>query len=443
MINSSSKSILIRNYVLSEMEHGVFRCGERLPGTRDLADRLNISLLTVQNALETLEKEGVLRVIPRRGTYVDCEAKNRILQSNISCYIPWEELPWGQEFRRRCSEQIPQLHFSTLMPQSVFEIRATPETQSRSDEYLDLAPIFSRLWPDIHDFYEPQLHTFSRGEKIFGIPILFSPRVVFIHTGMFRAAGVPLPQPGWSWEEFFCIIGQLRRTLPGNRIFSWSTAAHLWMNFVLRSGGALIDPMAPDPVMLDSPATCRGLKRFRYLREILGAVQMERDQFWQGNVALSIAPRQAVGHIKLSGWNEWDIVPLPIDNAAPNAKSMQATELFCVRRSCVNLSVAETLLKILLEPDFQDYLSTLKYAIPLRRSSAEKSFDRNDFRDRIFRQELLQTQSQYHLNTPGLFSVVTRGIAQLLTSDTDLEAGLKELGNMLRTYLKILNNQEG
>jgi len=88
---------------------------------------------------------------------VDCEAKNRILQSNISCYIPWEKLPWGQEFRRRCSEQIPQLHFSSLMPHSVFEIRATPETQSRSDEYLNLAPIFSRLWPDIHDFYEPQL----------------------------------------------------------------------------------------------------------------------------------------------------------------------------------------------------------------------------------------------------------------------------------------------
>jgi len=439
-----TKGTLVRNHILSELERGLLCAGGRLPGARELAERLGVSLLTVQNALETLVKEGVLRVVPRRGTYVDSDVGSRILQSNISCYISWERLPWGEEFRRRCGKQIPQLHFSTLMSQSVFEIRATPETQSRSEEYLDLGPIFRRLWPDAKDFFQPQLRTFSRGDKIYGIPILFSPRVVFIHTGMFRAARVPLPKPGWSWQEFFDMINQLRRKLSGNRIFSWSTAITLWSNFVLRSGGALLDPALPDPVRIDSEETVLGLKRFRLVRELLGKWPMgDIDQFWQGDVALSIAPRQAVGHIKLRGWNEWDIVPLPIDDGKAGTKSMQATELLCVRRSCVDLSVAETLLKILLSPDFQDYLATLKYAIPLRRSSAEKSFDRDDPRDQIFQQELLHTQSQYHLDTPELFSVVTKGIAQLLTSDADLEAGLKELGDMLRTYFKIIGDKKG
>jgi hypothetical protein len=442
MTITRTKSALVRAHVLSELEGGRLCGGGRLPGARELADALGVSLLTVQNVLATLVKEGVLRVIPRRGTYVDSEVASRVLQSNASCYIPWEQLPWGEEFRRRCNEQLPQLHFSNLMKNSVFEICATPKTQARSDEYLDLAPIFHRLWPDTKDFFQPQLHTFSRGEKIFGIPVLFSPRVIFVNMGMFRAAGVSLPRPDWNWDDFFDTIVRLRGKLPGDQVFSWSTDIYLWINFVLRSGGGLLDPNLSDPVLLDSAATLRGLQRFRKLRTVLGYQQGQKDRhFWHGKVALAVAARQAVGRIKLNGWNDWNIVPLPANEDERETKSMQATELFCVRRSCVDLSMAEKILKLLLAPDFQDYIAKLKYAIPLRRSAAEKSFDVNDPRDQIFRQELLRTQSQYHLNSPELFSVVTKGVAQLLMQDRELEGGLSDMGNMLRTYLKIVNDK--
>lgn len=443
MTNNRTKNALVREHVLSELECGRLSGGGRLPGARELAESLGVSLLTVQNALATLVKEGVLRVIPRQGTYVDSEIASRILQSNASCYIPWEQLPWGQEFQRRCSEQLPQLHFSNLMRSSVFEIRATPETQSRTNEYLDLAPIFHELWPDTKVFFQEQLKTFSQGKKIYGVPILFSPRVVFINTEMFHAAGVSLPSSDWGWDDFFDTIAQLREKLPSEQVFSWATDIYLWMNFVLRSGGALLDPSLSDPVLIDSAATVRGLQRFRQLRTMLAYQQGQKhNHFWHGKVALAVAPRQALGRIKLNGWDSWDTVPLPTDKDGCESKSMQAAELFCVRRSCVDLSVAKKVLKILLSADFQDYIAELKYAIPLRRSSAEKSFDGNDPRDQIFRQELLRTQSQYHLNSSELFSVVTKGVAQLLQRDSELESGLRDMGNMLRTYLKIIGKQK-
>ena len=82
-----NKNVLVRNHVLGLLEGGCLSGQGKLPGARELASQLGISLLTVQNALETLVNEGVLRVIPRQGTFADPAWENRILQSNISFYM--------------------------------------------------------------------------------------------------------------------------------------------------------------------------------------------------------------------------------------------------------------------------------------------------------------------------------------------------------------------
>ena len=83
-----NKNMQVRNHVLDLLESGSLSGQGKLPGARELAARLGISLLTVQNALETLVNEGVLRVIPRQGTFADPAWENRILQSNVSFYMP-------------------------------------------------------------------------------------------------------------------------------------------------------------------------------------------------------------------------------------------------------------------------------------------------------------------------------------------------------------------
>ncbi len=60
----------IYEYVKKEILEGKIRCGERLPSTRLLAERLGVSRSTAQLAYEQLLSEGYIESIPCRGYFV-------------------------------------------------------------------------------------------------------------------------------------------------------------------------------------------------------------------------------------------------------------------------------------------------------------------------------------------------------------------------------------
>ena len=170
------KNIQVRNYILSLLESGAVDGECKLPGALELAGRLNISLLTVQNALATLANEGVLKIIPRQGTFVDQNWRERILQTNIGFYVPCNSLPWGAFFAERIRSRFPQLHISSEMRNAVFEIRPTLDVQMNHKQYLDLAPLFESCFSDRSCFFEAPLNAFYYGRQLVGLPFLFSHR---------------------------------------------------------------------------------------------------------------------------------------------------------------------------------------------------------------------------------------------------------------------------
>ncbi len=436
-----NKNTKVRNYILELLETGECSEGEQLPPARQIAADLNISLLTVQNAQETLVKEGLLQVVPRRGTYVNPNWRSRILQDNISFYIPWHQLPWGECFRRLAERHLPHLRFSLKQPHSIFEIVTTAQVQTAHAQYLDLEPFLKRCYPDRSVFHQAPLKSFRCGGRLPGIPFLFSPRVLFFNPQMLREADCPVPPPDWEWDDFLNLIRRLLKHFPPEQVFFWYPSYYQWMNFVLRAGGRLIDPSAEDPVRIDSPATRRGLRLFRELRRELGlnggsAIRKTEGAFEHGEVALAIDARQMVGRLKRLGRKEWDVLPLPHIPGGCDT-SMQATELLCVRRECVDLDAAEELIRILLSEEFQDHLAELKYAIPLRKSSQELSLSKDDPRDCLFAREAAVVQAQYHLDSAELFQLVSSGISELLCGDEDIDTATAELGGMVRLYSKI------
>ena len=54
---------------------GDFSCGEKLPSKRELAKRLSVSLITVENAYAQLAAEGYIHSIQKKGYYVSSLAK--------------------------------------------------------------------------------------------------------------------------------------------------------------------------------------------------------------------------------------------------------------------------------------------------------------------------------------------------------------------------------
>ena len=56
------------------IQEGILRPGERLPSVRALASELNLSPNTVQKAYALLEACGLLRCLPKKGSFVFSES---------------------------------------------------------------------------------------------------------------------------------------------------------------------------------------------------------------------------------------------------------------------------------------------------------------------------------------------------------------------------------
>jgi len=73
----------LKNIILKKIKDGEFSEGSLIPSERDLGESLNISRMTVRQALNQLVSEGVLFREKGKGTFV---AKGKIVQRNIMSF---------------------------------------------------------------------------------------------------------------------------------------------------------------------------------------------------------------------------------------------------------------------------------------------------------------------------------------------------------------------
>lgn len=428
-----------RNYILRQLEDGTLKAGEKLSGAREIARLTGRPLPAVQSEIELLAQEGVLETVPRRGTFVSLKWDSRILRRNLSLYRP--DLTWFDDFRKQLEEEIPEIWVTGKFKRSVFEIQTTHYVQSHYDEYLDLTDIFAECFPDTDDFFMETFSAFRVGTRLMGVPIIYSPRVIFYNPRLLREAGCRIPAADWSMDEFRYDIRKLCEILPAEDTFCWYPKQFYWFNFVLRCGGTLIDPNAEESVRIDSPETRAGLKLFRDLRYDMGIRDYHypddfETNFLTGRAGMLIQPREFLSYIKQAGFDEWETVPLPSVPGGVNL-NVQATDVFCVRRECVDLNLAARLLRLLLSERFQSCLGDQSYGLPIRRSLTGKSVDFTDARDTLFLSEIPHMYSQYNLDSAELYNLVCDGVAALLAGDEDIDTGTAELARMTRTFLKI------
>lgn len=73
----------LKNIILKKIESGEFKAEKPIPSERDLSDALNISRMTVRQALNQLVQEGVLYREKGKGTFV---SKAKLVQKNIMSF---------------------------------------------------------------------------------------------------------------------------------------------------------------------------------------------------------------------------------------------------------------------------------------------------------------------------------------------------------------------
>jgi GntR family transcriptional regulator len=73
----------LKNIILKKIQSGEFLEGGLIPSERELGDSLNISRMTVRQALNLLVQEGILYREKGKGTFV---SKSKIVQNNIESF---------------------------------------------------------------------------------------------------------------------------------------------------------------------------------------------------------------------------------------------------------------------------------------------------------------------------------------------------------------------
>jgi hypothetical protein len=430
----------VRHYVLNLLEEGKLKAGQRLPGARELALTLGISFLKVQQAVETLCQDGVLETVSRKGTFVQAGWEKRILRENLAVYNKLFRMPWIGGLLSELNQEIGGLRTTFAFEQGMLEIRTTRHVLVNQGEYMDIGGIFAECYPDKSVFFEGPMKPFTVNGRMVGIPLAFSPRVIFFNPGVFERANCPLPRAGWTWDEFMETVRILKRSIPRDRIINWHTQFFLWVNFVVRSGGGLFSPNASDPVMVDHPNTLSGLRRFAELGAELGHLDFNGDDFQaaflRGEAAMHIDGRQQLHALAGSDNKTWSVAPMPLMPGGLDVTA-QATDLICVRTSCTSPTLARKYVQTMLSERVQDYLAQAKQNIPIRKSSAFKSIDLGDPRDALFAVEMGKISTAFNLGEPYPGALISDGICLLLDRNANLEEGLSELARFARIWLKI------
>jgi ABC-type glycerol-3-phosphate transport system substrate-binding protein len=146
--------------------------------------------------------------------------------------------------------------------------------------------------------------------------------------------------------------------------------------------------------------------------------------------------RQEMHQLMNSNNKDWAVVPLPLMPDGEDSTA-QATDLICVRNTCTSPALAKSYVNIMPSERVQDYLASVKHNIPIRRSSAMRSINLGDPRDALFAVEMGKVSTAFHLAPPYPCGLVTDGIGQLLARGSDLEAGVRELAQVARTWMAI------
>ncbi|OGV51604.1 MAG: hypothetical protein A2017_08385 [Lentisphaerae bacterium GWF2_44_16] len=433
------KISIVRSYILEQIENGSFRKGEKITGAREIASLIDVSFLKVQQGTETLVRDGILESAGRVGTFVSKEWQNTIPRDSIKTI--YSKYPWYSEFKELLESEMPKCLICNELTHGVFEINTTINAQSRQNEYMDLSRIFDTIYPDKSDFFMQPFRSFYSGNKLFGIPFIFSPRVMFYNRELLSEGGCEEPSDAWTWDDFINSIRILKKTFPPEKIFNWTVQG--WGNFIFMSGGSLMRPLEKDPVRIDSPETIDGLMKYAALKkemEIKDIAKIsdfayDRERFVKGEMVFHIAPRQIMTFLKNSDFRKWGNVPMP-----GRKFTSQATDVICVRKSLADFQTASDFVRLMLSQEMQDFMASRFYAIPVRKSSAFKSIDFDHPGDTIFLDEIPYMTADYNLASPEISEMLRCGLEGIFETDCDIEKAVREAAAALRTVLRFKNN---
>lgn len=113
----------------------------------------------------------------------------------------------------------------------------------------------------LDDYYEASLQPFTHDEKLYGLPWLQQPVMLYANKGLFDEAGVAYPDESWTWESFTDAATKLTKDKNGKHpgeegfdeksVVQWGFTLNGWppsQMFIWQNGGEVLTEDGQSPI---------------------------------------------------------------------------------------------------------------------------------------------------------------------------------------------------
>jgi ABC-type glycerol-3-phosphate transport system substrate-binding protein len=234
-------------------------------------------------------------------------------------------------------------------------------------------PLNSRVKADRFDInsFEPSIvEGLSHDGKLYAVPYDFTAYLIYYNRDMFVAAGLPLPQPGWTQTDFMKAAKTLTKN--GNFGFAVSEPESL-IAFSLSKGAHYLNNQG------DLDITNAGMKNA--FTEFAALVSVDKvaplfpasgtlssavanGRFTSGNIAMYVDGPHNLLNIKKKANFAVGMVPVPVREAG--SITITAGSGFGISTTSKNKDAAWKAIQVMTGPDAEQYLARAGRAFPAR-----------------------------------------------------------------------------
>lgn len=208
-------------------------------------------------------------------------------------------------------------------------------------------------------YYALALDAFRYGDdnELYCLPQNISSLVVYYNEDLFEAAGVPLPEDGWSWETFVTAAQALTLDSDSDGTLDQygvvvDPSLYRMASFIWGAGGKIVDDTEhPTTLTIDTPEAIDGLTKFISLgtsgynvvpSEEEVAAEADQDRFMRGGAGMYIQSRRPVPTLREIQDFAWNVTSLPVlDEAA----TVLHSDAFCMAAGTENADAVWTFIE--------------------------------------------------------------------------------------------------
>lgn len=298
----------------------------------------------------------------------------------------------------------------------------------------DLTPLIAADPTFQLDDYYPNVVDIARREQaLYAIPSDFTPMVMYYNKRLFDEAGVPYPQPGWTYADF---LNKAKRLTGGDRYgFKFSNWMPGWIMWLWNNGGDVLTPDGKRAQGAFDSAECIEavtflsdlIEKHRVAPNLSAAAAMGVDLFTTGRAAMEVS-----GHWALVGYSvapkgpdgqpllrleDVGVVELPSQTGKSVTVMYEAG--YAIGRNCDKKELAWKFIKHMTSRDAQTRLNKTGIAVSARKDVSQARA--TDPRERVFLDIVPSARAPWGSRVEGYDFVETTGQKMM---DAVLQSGV-------------------